>query len=121
MPMLTRWRVFALTTTRRPGLPAGGLLVTRVDHNGKVFSDQVHKQKVVSIIQTDSGRVRGMLFQDPDIRLKDNLNDRSEDFIAVEEAEFLSPQGAAVDRCPFLAISKRHIVSVMPEPVSNTR
>jgi hypothetical protein len=89
-------------------------LVTRVDHKGKIFSDQVQKQKVVSIVQTDSGRIRGVLFQDPDIRLKDNLNDRSEDFIAMEDVELLSPQGAVIDRCPFMAINKRHIAWVMP-------
>ena len=89
-------------------------MVTRVDHNGKVFSDQVRKHKVASIIQTDSHRIRGLLFHDRDGRLKDDLNDRSEDFIAVADAEFLGEDGCVLQRSAFLAVNKRHIQWVMP-------
>src|SRR5438067_11636190 len=77
---------------------AGGLLVTRVDHNGKVFTDQVRKQKIASIVQPSTSGIRGILFHDYEGRLKDNLNDRSEDFIAVADAEFLSPDGKVIGR-----------------------
>jgi hypothetical protein len=89
-------------------------LVTRVDHNGKVFTDQVRKQKVASIIQTTTSRIRGVLFYEVDGRLKDNLNDRAEDFIAVAEAEFLSQSGEVIGRTDFIAVNKRHIEWVMP-------
>ena len=89
-------------------------MVTRIDHNGKVFSDQVRKHRVASIIQTESNRMRGVLFHDLDTRLKDYLNDQAESFIAVSEVEFLSPDGAVVDRCEFLAINKKNIQWVMP-------
>jgi hypothetical protein len=89
-------------------------LVTRIDHNGKVFTDQVRKAKVASIIQTVSGRIRGVLFHDYEGRLKDNLNDEREVFIAVADAEFLSPSGEVLSKSEFLAINKRHLVWVMP-------
>src|SRR5262245_27915785 len=91
----------------------GGLLVTRIDHNGKVFTDQVRKQKIASIIQTGSARIRGVLFHDYDGRLKDNLNDRSEEFIAVADADFLDESGKVIGQTPFIAVNKRHIEWVM--------
>jgi hypothetical protein len=94
--------------------PAGGLLVTRVDHNGKVFSDQVRKQKVASILQINGQRVRGLLFYDPDGRLKDDLNNSNEAFIALTDAEFLAEDGAVVTRTKFLTINKNHIDWIMP-------
>lgn len=89
-------------------------MVTRIDHNGKVFTDQVRKQKVASIIQTRTSRIRGVLFYDVDSRLKDNLNDRSEDFIAIADAEFLSNSGEVIGKSEFLAVNKSHIEWVMP-------
>ena len=89
-------------------------MVTRVDHNGKVFSDQVRKQKVASIIQTTNHRIRGLLFYDPDGRLKDDLNEQAEAFIAVTDAEFLADDGAVLQRTNFLVVNKRHVQWVMP-------
>ena len=89
-------------------------MVTRVDHNGKVFSDQVRKQKVASILQINGQRVRGLLFYDPDGRLKDDLNNSNEAFIALTDAEFLAEDGAVVTRTKFLTINKNHIDWIMP-------
>ena len=88
-------------------------MVTRIDHNGKVFTDQVRKQKVATIIQTETHRIRGVLFHDSDGRLKDDLNN-PEQFVALTDAEFLSPNGQVYERAEFVALSKRHIVWVMP-------
>ena len=93
---------------------AGGIVLTRVDHNGKIFTDQVRKQKVASVMQTTTSRIRGVLFHDHDGRLKDYLNDRTEDFIAVADAEFLSPAGEVIGRTGFITINKRHIEWIMP-------
>ena len=95
-------------------------MVTRVDHNGKVFTDQVRKQKIASIVQTTTSRIRGILFHDYEGRLKDNLNDRSEDFLAVADAEFLSPAGEVIGRTEFIAVNKRHIEWVMPAEAEST-
>ena len=89
-------------------------MVTRVDHNGKVFSDQVRKQKVASILQVHGQRIRGLLFFDPDGRLKDDLNSSNEAFIAVTDAEFLAEDGAVLQRTKFLTVNKNHIDWIMP-------
>ena len=96
-------------------------MVTRVDHNGKVFSDQVRKHRVASLIQTDTQRMRGVLYHDLDARLKDYLNDPQEHFIAVSEVEFLSTDGSVTDRCEFLAVNKKNIQWVMPVVESPSR
>jgi hypothetical protein len=111
MPMLTS---LTANTPLRAAMGPGGLLVTRVDHNGKIFSDQVRKNRVVSIIQTDSDRIRGVVFHDIDARLKDYLNDTAEQFIAVAEVEFLSPDGTTLNRAEFLAVNKSRIQWIMP-------
>jgi hypothetical protein len=92
----------------------GGPLVTRIDHKGKLFTDQVQKRKVISIIQTATHRIRGVIFYDSDSRLKDNLNDTSENFIAVADAELLCETGQVAQRVPFIALNKAHIVWVIP-------
>ena len=89
-------------------------MVTRVDHNGKIFTDQVRKQKVASIIQTTTCKIRGVLFCDVDGRLKDNLNDRNEEFIAVADAEFLNPAGDIIGRTAFICVNKAHVEWIMP-------
>ena len=89
-------------------------MVTRIDHNGKLFTDQVRKTKVASIIQTTTTRLRGVVFHDHDGRLKDSLNDRGEDFIAIADVDFLSAQGEVIGRTDFIAVNKRHIEYVMP-------
>jgi hypothetical protein len=89
-------------------------LVTRVDHNGKVFSDQVRKQKVASILQVNGQRIRGLLFFDPDGRLKDDLNNSTESFIAGTDAEILSQDGAVLHRTKFLTVNKNQIDRIMP-------
>ena len=54
-----------------------------------------------------------MLFHDSEGRLKDDLNS-AENFVALADAEFLSPSGQVLERADFLALSKRHIIWVMP-------
>ena len=89
-------------------------MVTRVDHNGKIFTDQVRKQKVASIIQTTTCRLRGVLFYDADGRLKDDLNASAERFIAVADAEFLGKGDEVVGRTSFIVVNKDHVEWVMP-------
>ena len=89
-------------------------MVTRVDHNGKIFTDQVRKQKVASIIQLTTCKLRGVLFCDVDGRLKDNLNEATEQFIAVADAEFLDAAGEVVGRTAFICVNKSHIEWITP-------
>jgi hypothetical protein len=94
-------------------------MVTRVDDNGKVFTDRVTKDRVAAIVQTATHRVRGFVFCDRELRLKDELNASQEQFIAVADAEVLEGD-TVIQHTPFLTINKRHIVWLMPIDSANT-
>lgn len=95
-------------------------MVTRIDDNGKVFTDRVTKDRVAAIVQTATHRVRGFVFCDRELRLKDELNASQEQFIAMAEAEVLGADDKVIQRTPFLTINKRHIVWLMPIESANT-
>ncbi len=95
-------------------------MVTRIDDNGKVFTDRVTKDRVAAIVQTATHRVRGFVFCDRELRLKDELNASQEQFIAMAEAEVLGADDNVIQRTPFLTINKRHIVWLMPIETANT-
>ena len=91
-------------------------MAVRIDSNGKVFTDQVRKQKVVCTMQTLTQRIRGCMFKDPDARTKDDLNVPTERFIAITDAEVIDPVTETVmQRAPFLIVNKQHIVWVVPD------
>jgi hypothetical protein len=94
-------------------------MVTRIDDNGKVFTDRVTKDRVQAIVQTATHRVRGFVFCDRELRLKDELNASQEQFIAVADAEVLEGD-KVIQHTPFLTINKRHIVWLMPIESANT-
>jgi hypothetical protein len=94
-------------------------MVTRIDDNGKVFTDRVTKDRVPAIVQTATHRVRGFVFCDRELRLKDELNASQEQFIAVADAEVLEGD-TVIQRTPFLTINKRHIVWLMPIESADT-
>ena len=89
-------------------------MVTRIDDNGKIFTDRVRKDRIAAIVQTATHRVRGYIFCDREMRLKDQLNASQEAFIAVADAEVLCSDDKVIHRTPFLTINKRHIVWLMP-------
>ena len=95
-------------------------MVTRIDDNGKVFTDRVTKDRVAAIVQTATHRVRGFVFCDRELRLKDELNASKDQFIAMADAEVLSADDKVIQRTPFLTINKRHIVWLMPIESANT-
>src|SRR4051812_36095734 len=96
-------------------------MVTRIDDNGKVFTDRVAKVRVAAILQTATHRVRGFVFCDPELRLKDELNASQEQFIAMSDAEVIEGD-RVIQQTPFLTINKRHIIWLMPvEPASQCK
>lgn len=87
----------------------------RVDSKGKIFTDIVHKERVPVLIQTLSNLIHGDIFLRPDQRIKDELNNNQEKFIAVTEAEILGPAGEVLYRSPFLTVNKEHVIWVRPD------
>ena len=91
-------------------------MAVRFDSKGKVYTEKVRKQKVVCTIQTQTQRIRGYIFKDPDARTRDDLNVAAEQFIALTDAEVIDPVTETVmQRAPFLIVNKQHIVWVVPD------
>jgi hypothetical protein len=93
------------------------VMSVRVDAKGKIYSDIVQKDEVPSLIQTVSNLIHGNIFMRPGLRLKDELNGLSEDFIAVTDAEVYNANGQVLVHSQFLTINKSHIVWIRPDEV----
>lgn len=95
-------------------------MATRIDHNGKMYTDHVRKQKVAAVVQTTTHRMRGYVFCAPDERLKDQLNGDGEQFIAIADAEVLNANDQVIHRVEFLTLNKQHIVWLLPVDLTAT-
>jgi uncharacterized protein DUF6812 len=84
------------------------------DEKGKIFTDIVSKVSLPAMIQTTTHLIRGYLHVRRDQRIKDEL-DSTESFLAVTDANVLGADGQSLYQTPFLAISRSHIIWVMPE------
>ena len=87
----------------------------RVDSKGKIFTDVVHKERVPALIQTVTTLIHGDIFLRPDQRIKDELNNNQEKFIAVTEAEIFGLDGEVRYRSPFLTLNKEQVVWIRPD------
>jgi len=92
----------------------------KLNDKGKYFTERVSKRQVEVVITTIHGHMRGYVFVLPSQRVKDLLNEGSEQFLAVTNATSTRGEGQSQD-IPFIAINKQHIVTVIPidEDVSN--
>ncbi len=91
----------------------------RVDEKGKVFTQRLRTQDVEVNIITVSGTLHGFIHVAPGNRLKDQLNTRDEQFLAMTNATARNHDDKAGVHIDFIAINKQHIVSVIP--VDETR
>jgi hypothetical protein len=111
-------------------------MMNRVDEKGKVFTARIHKMEVEVNIVTVQGHVHGYLHVQPGQRVKDLLNNPSEQFLAITSATVsakVDPQIKAAPRTAqskqkadwpdeqpepirsdFLALNKRYVISVVP-------
>jgi len=87
----------------------------RVDARGKIFTDVIRKNRVPVLVQTLTNVVHGYMFLRPDERLKDNLNEDRERFIAISDAQVFSAGGQLLHHSEFVAVNKAHIVWVRPD------
>jgi Family of unknown function (DUF6812) len=84
------------------------------DEKGKFFTDVISKESVPVIVETPTSRIQGFIHIRPGTRLKDEIN-QAEPFFAVTEATIFDIKGKEIYRCDFLAISREHIVWILPE------
>ena len=90
-------------------------MITQYDEKGKIFTQVVAKEPVLVTIQTVSQLIRGSIHVRPESRVKDELNDCKEPFIAVTDAIVYSTKNEELYRCSFLVVSVAQIVWVIPE------
>lgn len=86
----------------------------RVDEKGKVFTPRIRTASVEVDIITLQGVVHGFVHVKPDQRIKDELNNRDEAFLAVTNASLRSHVDALPREVGFVAVNKSHIVTVVP-------
>lgn len=92
----------------------------RVDEKGKVFTQRVRKHCIEVDIETLQARVHGFLHVMPGSRVKDQLNNRDEQFLAITFATIMKNANPGAESPPepqhvtFMAINKQHVVSVVP-------
>lgn len=88
-------------------------MTTRIDENGKLYTDVVPTVAVRATLQTVSHLIQGNLHLRSGMRLKDEL-DQPDLFLAVTEVEVVAPNGHVLFQTPFLAVSRAQLVWVMP-------
>jgi hypothetical protein len=90
------------------------MMVMHFDDKGKFFTEYVSKRAVEAIIQTTTNRIHGFIYIRPNERVSDELN-RTEQFLAITDAEVFSFQGDKEYSCEFLSVNREMIVWLMPQ------
>ncbi|MBL7164650.1 MAG: hypothetical protein ISS57_18840 [Anaerolineales bacterium] len=88
-----------------------------VDHKGKYFTEVISKDVVRTVLQTLTVRVIGDIYVRPGERLKDELN-KSENFIAVTDADVLNARGEKIYHADFLTVNLDHVLWLSPADAS---
>jgi hypothetical protein len=89
-------------------------MVTQYDEKGKIFTEVISKQPVRVMIQTQQNIIRGDMHIRPETRLKDEVNNLRERFLAITDASVSSLQDVELFQTSFLVINMDHIVWVSP-------
>ena len=90
-------------------------MVTQYDEKGKIFTQVVAKAPVLVTIQTVNQVIRGSIHVRPESRVKDELNNGKEEFIAVTDAVVYNANDEEIYRCSFLVVHRTHIIWVIPQ------
>jgi hypothetical protein len=90
----------------------------RVDPKGKVFTERVRTQPVEVQMLTTQGFIQGFVHVNPGQRLKDMMNNHSEQFLAITNAIFVpdeeNPENQEQEEVMFIAINKAAITYIIP-------
>lgn len=87
----------------------------RVDAKGKVYTVRMSKETIRARIRTLDQVIEGTVYIHAENRLKDELNEGGERFIAVTSAKVFSSDGSKeLYSSNFLALNRDHILWAMP-------
>lgn len=91
------------------------MMETRINDKGKYFTPRVNKQPIASLVRTNHHLVIGKVHIRPDERLKDELNNSRERFLAVTEARVYDTAGEKVlFESELLFVAYEHVVLITP-------
>jgi hypothetical protein len=88
-------------------------MVIEFDEKGKIFTDVVTKEVILSQIQTTTNRIQGYVHVRKGERLSDEIN-QAYLFLSVTNVEIFSLEGEILYTSDFLAVNRDHIVWLMP-------
>jgi hypothetical protein len=87
----------------------------RTDDRGKYFTPRVTKESVATAIRTTEHMIVGMVHVRPDQRLKDELNNVHDRFIAVTDAHVYNASGSELLlESSFLLVDGNHVIFITP-------
>ena len=87
----------------------------RVDDKGKYFTPRVSKESIAVAMRTTEHLIIGQVHVRPDQRLKDELNNSLDRFVAITEARVYDPSGIKLlFESDFLLVASEHVIFVSP-------
>ena len=85
------------------------------DEKGKIFTQVIPKQPIQVVIQTMQNLIMGTVYARPNARLKDEINEGKEQFLAVTEAVVYDLQKVEQYRAGFLLLNIVNIIWIIPQ------
>ena len=93
----------------------GAAMDTRMDDRGKFFTPRVTKESIAAAIRTTDHLIVGQMHVRPDKRLKDELNQAPDRFIAVTDARVHNANGSELFfESSFLLVDATHVIFITP-------
>jgi hypothetical protein len=92
----------------------------QITPKGKIFSDIVFKDSMPATIQTERGRIHGIVYMHRQNRLIDELN-HSDPFIAVTDATIFKDNGEILYKSDFVTINLDHIIWLLPHEAADEK
>ena len=87
----------------------------RVDDKGKYFTPRVSKESIGVAVRTTEHLIVGQVHVRPDQRLKDELNNSMDRFVAITEARVYDSNGIRLlFESDFLIVASEHVIFVSP-------
>lgn len=84
------------------------------DEKGKIFTQVITKQPYQVVIQTIHNLIQGTVYARPNARLKDEVNEGGERFLAVTDATVFDFQKVEQYRANFLLLNIENIIWLIP-------
>ncbi|MCG8347274.1 MAG: hypothetical protein MI924_05775 [Chloroflexales bacterium] len=94
---------------------------SHLDDRGKYFTPRINKESVFSVIRTSEHLIVGHIYVRPEHRLKDEINNDRDRFLAITDASVYNSAGTQLlFTSSFLLLAYNHVVLISPvEAVSD--